>query len=610
MNRRDFIHGGLGVAAVSACSPEQSGAQDVFEGKLAALTSDLLQAQPEAGLFAAAPGAARDRLLDRSPRAADLRRAASLRRAAQWRGDDQKTLAASGQHNFEAIDHHLAISAHAAGFGFGRFDPVYGFSPYATDHVQSACLTLPRLLKAALAGRDINEASLHVRRLKGVAAAIDGEIESARADAQAGVIAPSFVLQRLRDSIAVTMSLRPTDSLYVTALRDHLIALKQWQAEAPSAAPPVATHIGEKLLHEAETIVGASIFPAYRRAFSAFGELQIRASNDPGVARLTSGKEYYSVCLAFHVGAGARAEDLHRFAVARVRVLTGQLDMMLRSQGLADGDAAQRLATLSVDPRFAFADALESRQQMLADVRQELSRTAPLLPRVLRKPPMGPMEIVEAATEEAPEYIRPSLDGKRSGALLLDVRYPPRTARFALPTLAHRQGLPGRHFAALAIAAGNLPVIRKIIPGAAARLGWASYAEQLADEMGVYGNAPYARLGYLQGLIATAASAVIDTGIHALGWTFEQAAEFFSRTVGVSRSAAEDVAAECAAMPGLGCAAEAGRQEIVRLRDEARAALAAKFDIRDFHAAVLGPGEAPLSAIDSSVAAWIAAAKA
>jgi uncharacterized protein (DUF885 family) len=153
-------------------------------------------------------------------------------------------------------------------------------------------------------------------------------------------------------------------------------------------------------------------------------------------------------------------------------------------------------------------------------------------------------------------------------------------------------------------------VIRKIIPGAAARLGWASYAEQLADEMGVYGNAPYARLGYLQGLIATAASAVIDTGIHALGWTFEQAAEFFSRTVGVSRSAAEDVAAECAAMPGLGCAAEAGRQEIVRLRDEARAALAAKFDIRDFHAAVLGPGEAPLSAIDSSVAAWIAAAKA
>jgi uncharacterized protein (DUF885 family) len=189
------------------------------------------------------------------------------------------------------------------------------------------------------------------------------------------------------------------------------------------------------------------------------------------------------------------------------------------------------------------------------------------------------------------------------------IAYPSRIARFTLPTLAYREGFPGHHFAASTIASSALPVLRKIMPGAAARLGWQSYAEQLADEMGAYESAPYARIGYLQSLMASAARAVIDTGMHGFGWTMDQAADYFARTVGVSRAAADEIAAECAALPGIGCAGEAGRQEIVRLRDDSRAALGAKFDVRDFHAAVLAPGEAPLGVINSNVAAWIAATK-
>jgi uncharacterized protein (DUF885 family) len=413
----------------------------------------------------------------------------------------------------------------------------------------------------------------------------------------------------LRNSIAATLSLAPADTLYVTALRDRLISLKQVQADPALSITPPESRAGEKLLYEAETIVSNSIFPAYRRAYAAFGDLQIRASDEASIARLPGGKDYYSTCLAFHVGAQARAEDLHRLAVARVKVLSGQLDMMQRSQGLADGDAAQRLATLAVDPRFAFVDAPEGGQQILAGIRQELNRMAPLMPRVLRKPPVGSLDVTASAVEEAAGYLAQALDGKRAGALLVDVSSPSRVARFALPTLAYRGGFPGRHFAALSIAASSLPVIRKIIPGAAARLGWGAYAEQLADEMGAYENAPYARIGYLQSLTAGAARAAVDTGVHGLGWTADQAADYFARTVGVSRVAADEIVAECAALPGLGCAGEAGRQEIVRLRDDARAALGAKFDLRDFHAAVLAPGEAPLSVINSNVVAWIGATK-
>ncbi len=244
---------------------------------------------------------------------------------------------------------------------------------------------LPRLLKAALAGQDVSEASLHIRRLKSVAAAIDGEIESVRADTLAGVIPPRFVLGRLRDSIAATLSLAPASSLYVTALRDRLIALKQIQSDPSLSVAPLDSRAGDKLLSEAETVVGNGIFPAYRRAYAAYGDLQLRASDDASIARLPSGKDYYNTCLALHVGRNA---PRRRSAPPRCRACqntqrSARHDAAVAS--LADGDTAQRLAMLAADARFMFAETPESGQQMLAEIRHELSRMAPLLSRVLRK---------------------------------------------------------------------------------------------------------------------------------------------------------------------------------------------------------------------------------
>jgi uncharacterized protein (DUF885 family) len=175
--------------------------------------------------------------------------------------------------------------------------------------------------------------------------------------------------------------------------------------------------------------------------------------------------------------------------------------------------------------------------------------------------------------------------------------------------LAHREGLPGRHVAALVTAQSDMPILRKLLPGSAMRLGWASYAEQLADELGAYESAPYARIGYLRDLTLSAARAVVDTGVHGLNWSREQSNKYLVDAVGISSSAADDIVADCAAAPGLACASETGRQEIVRLRDEARSALGARFDIRDFHQAVLSAGEAPLHVLNNNVAAWIGATK-
>jgi uncharacterized protein (DUF885 family) len=503
--------------------------------------------------------------------------------------------------------------ARAAAFGFGRFDPVGGFSPYAVDHLSSACVTLPRLLKAALGGGDINETMLHLQRLKVVAAAIDGESASARADAQAGVIAPKFILRRLQDAVAAILARPPAETVFMTALRTRLAALKQLPSEStPSATPPdsAESRRAQKLLAEAEAIVGGSIFPAYRRAFATLADLQVRATDYPGTALLPRGNEYYRACLSFHAGPAAQVDVIHRASLSRVKTLSGQLDMMQRSQGQADGEPARRLAALSADPRFLYPDAPESRDAIVNDVRREVSRMAALLPRVLRKPPIGSLEIAASEAGDAQGYCGPSLDGKRPAVLLIDVAFPGQTLRFALPALAHREGLPGRHVAALVAAQSDMPIIRKLLPGSAMRLGWASYAEQLADELGAYENAPYARIGYLRDLTLSAARAVVDTGIHGLNWSRDQSNQYLIDAVGISASAADDIVADCAAAPGLACAGETGRQEIVRLRDDARTALGARFDIRDFHQAVLSAGEVPLQVLYSNVAAWTGATRA
>lgn len=605
LSRRCVVAGGLGGAMLSACGPTPTPAAGAFEGRLAALTTDLFEAQPEAALLAGAPGARRDRLLDRSPAAVDLARAASLRRAAQWRGGvDRVGLDEPNRQTFDVIDAHLAALADASGFGFGRLDPIYGFSPFAADHLNSATVTLPWLLNAALGSADIAEQTHHIQRLKLVAPAIDGELETARTDMRAGFAPPAMVLRRLQEAVAATLAVAPSETSFVSTLRTRLGTSAQNMDT--STAPLRETTRAAKLLAEAEHVVANSIFPAYRRAYAAFGELLLRAPEEISLGRMTHGPAYYQASLTLHVGRGANASDLHRTSLARLKTLTAQLDMMQRSQGLANGAASERLAALAADPRFLYADAPESRAQIINDIRREISRVAPLLPRILQKPSADPIQVLAAGPSLADGYLPASLDGKRPAILAVDVRAPAQTPRFVIAALAHHDGVPGRHTAATAQTKGNLPTLRKMIPNAAARGGWANYAEQLADELGAYDSAPYARIGHLRSQIQSAARAVADTGLHGQNWTNNQALAFLTGSVGVSPAAAAAMIADCAASPGVACAEEAGRAEITRLRDEARASLGARFDLRDFHEAVLSVGQAPLPLMTNAVTAWIA----
>jgi uncharacterized protein (DUF885 family) len=180
--------------------------------------------------------------------------------------------------------------------------------------------------------------------------------------------------------------------------------------------------------------------------------------------------------------------------------------------------------------------------------------------------------------------------------------------RFTLPTLTYHEGIPGHHWQiSIAQEAGSLPFIRSALLGFNAYAeGWALYAEQMADEMGMYANDAFGKVGYLQSAAFRASRLVCDTGIHAKRWTREQAIDSMYAVTGDQRSSITTEIERYCVWPGQACAYMVGRQAINRMRDSARQTLGQGFDIKAFHDTILVNGSTPLSVTESLVRDWVA----
>jgi uncharacterized protein (DUF885 family) len=181
---------------------------------------------------------------------------------------------------------------------------------------------------------------------------------------------------------------------------------------------------------------------------------------------------------------------------------------------------------------------------------------------------------------------------------------------WTLPTLTYHEGVPGHHLQLSLAQEAGLPTLRKIQFFSGYGEGWALYAEQLAVEMGVYENDPLGHVGQLHDSIFRAVRLVVDSGMHAKGWSREQAVKFYTDTIGDPETMAITEVERYCVWPGQACSYMLGKLDWLRLRDKARAALGSKFDIRKFHDAGLLPGAMPLPVLDQCIDGYIAAAMA
>ncbi len=603
---------------LTACGAAPPRPQSAFDGRVEDWAREIVADDPEfatrAGLRADVAGEGFEtRLTDRSVAAQERARSAAERRLVELRAVDEASLTPEEAVTYAALSAQFETAAGAARFGFGAFHPLGGAQPYVMTPITGAYLDLADFFDTAHTIATLAEAETYVARLREAAGALDAEAARARADAEAGIVPPDFILDGAIAALDRAAATPLQAQTYVSALRTRLIALTP--AGADGAPHPQAAR-AQSLLAQAEAITRDAIVPAHQRAAATLRALRPRATHEAGIWRLPNGAVYYAALLRFETTSTLSAEEIHQIGRARVAALEQELDVALRRLGRAEGSVGARLAALTADPRYQYEASDAGRAKLLADVRARVNRVMQRAPEWFETLPRAPLEvrrvppIAEGAASGA-YYDPPSLDGAKPGIYYINLRNLAEMTRIDLPTQDYHEAVPGHHFqVALARERGDLPLMRRLLSFTAYGEGWGLYAEQLADEQGLYREDPIGRIGYLRWQLWRAARLVVDTGIHAKRWSREQAIAYLLETTGDSPGVVISEVDRYVVLPGQACAYELGRREIVRLRELARNALGPDYDLRGFHSAILAEGELPFSALEARVRAYIDARRA
>jgi uncharacterized protein (DUF885 family) len=271
------------------------------------------------------------------------------------------------------------------------------------------------------------------------------------------------------------------------------------------------------------------------------------------------------------------------------------------------------MQALAKDPRYKFSEGDKGRAEIKAYIEERLQIIRAQLPRAFHTMVPGHLEVKRMSPEQEPGAPAAyggsgSIDGKIPGKFWINLRTTDLHSKYSLPDLASHEAIPGHVWQGEY--ANKLPLIRTILAFNAYSEGWALYAEQLVDELGVYDDFPVGRLGYLQSIAFRACRLVVDTGLHAKRWTRQQAIDFFVERNGSNPlEVASEVDRYCA-WPGQACGYKVGHSTINRLRDKAKADLGSRFDLRMFDDALVLGGNVPMDVLAKNVDDYVARTKA
>jgi uncharacterized protein (DUF885 family) len=285
---------------------------------------------------------------------------------------------------------------------------------------------------------------------------------------------------------------------------------------------------------------------------------------------------------------------------------------VLDDAGVRGGAVPAAIRLLMSDPKYLYSNDDAGRAALLAYISALTKDMGERLPRLFSRLPRTPLEVrrVPPAIElGAPGAYSQSgsLDGTRPGGIYFNLHDTANWPKWTVATTAYHEGVPGHHLqGSIANEATDIPTLFKLLNSNAYTEGWALYAEQLADEIGAYDAEPLGRLGMLQGSLFRACRIVVDTGIHAHGWSREQAIAYLIDQAGTAPDDARREIERYISWPGQACGYKIGHLEILRLRERAQTRLGGRFDLKGFHAAVLSYGSLPLQVLARGIDDWIA----
>jgi uncharacterized protein (DUF885 family) len=587
--------------ARAAASPPAADAARAEGARMQALfarfVEEYLDRSPELATsvgFDSGPRAAeRAKLDDRSLAVLARYKIADEKDVADLHALDRAVLSAADKVSYDVVDY--VFSANLKGeesFGFngGQLQ-----NPYVVSQLSGAYQSVPDFLESQHPVKSTADAEAYLSRLAAFAVALDQETERVRHDAALGCAPPDFVIDKALLQLGQLRAGPPERSNLASSV----------------ASRAQAAGVGGDWGGRAASILVQQVGPALDRQIAALRGLRPVATHDAGVWRLPEGGDYYRQSLAQATTTTLTPAETHRLGVDTVAELSARVDEALKAQGYAKGSVGERLRALYEDPKFRYPNTDAGKEKLLADLNAKVAAVTRKLPGTFGVLPKSPLLIkrVPAATEAgAPGgyYQGAALDGSRPGMYYINLRDTAEVPSWTLPTLTFHEGIPGHHLQISIAQESPLPIIRRVLGFNAYQEGWALYAEQLADEMGMYDDDPMGRIGYLHDALFRGVRLVVDTGLHDLRWSREETVKYYVDHLGDQEASAVTEVERYCVEPGQACSYMVGKLTWLRLRAKARAALGARFDIRKFHDVALLNGAMPLQVLETVVDTYIA----
>ena len=449
----------------------------------------------------------------------------------------------------------------------------------------------------------------YVSRLQQVPVAFDQLLERARASATQGIRPPKFAYEGVIDQSKKVVAGAP----FSDGPDSALWADAQAKADALARDGKVSAGRAAELKELAKQALLENVAPGYARVIAfAEEELPQAAVNATGVGTThPNGKAYYEYQLRQNTTTGMNAEQIHELGLAEVARLRGELEALQKKMGI-EGDLQAFFEHVRNDPARVYPNTDAGRQAYIDPASADIANIKTHLPEYFGLMPKADLVVkrVEAFREQdgaAQHYYPSTPDGSRPGvyyAHLSDMNAMPKTE---LEVIAYHEGLPGHHMQiAIAQELTGIPKFRTQYNTTAYAEGWGLYSEWLAKEIPDTYKTDYAEYGRLMSEMWRAIRLVVDTGLHAKGWTEQQAIDYFTTNSSVPAAAIKSEVQRYLVNPGQATAYKVGMIRIQELRRKAEAELGDKFDIRGFHDAVLGGGALPLDLLERRVDGWIA----
>lgn len=437
--------------------------------------------------------------------------------------------------------------------------------------------------------RTAQEARDYVTRLSQVKTKYEQVIAGLQQREQAGVVLPRFLIPVVVGDLRAIGDASPRGTPFYTAFAGKVNALSGL-GDAEKQA----------LLADAEREIAASVIPAYKALADSLERQQAVATDDAGIWQLPDGAAYYAYLLRHHTTTNLTADQIHELGKRELQRIHAE---MRQTFGALGYDTTQGLPALY--NRLAQDGGFVSGGQIVSTYEQLIRGAEERLSAVFDQKPRA--RVIVIGGPAGGYYTPPAVDGSRPGAFYAqNVGAVP---RYTMASLAYHEAVPGHHFQ-LAIAQElNLPILRRDMGFTGHIEGWALYAERLAKEMELYANDPYGDLGRLQMEAFRAARLVVDTGLHANRWGFDQAVDTMVENTGRPRAAMQAEVARYVSIPGQATAYYVGFLKVLELRERAQNALGNRFDLKEFHNVLLVNGTVPLDVLEQLVDAYIQAKK-